>query len=449
MNLSDKNISKQESLTSQRLDVLCGSKQIPPIRYHANTRPEASLINLIGWTKDFLFHRDEILNDWEVFIHNKITIDGAFFQFCKEKKANIETLHTDAITSWKNSYNNEQFIAAGIFKITKDDLEFYHCGLFHKGNDNEDEVSFFVFVKKGSFDKYVSFRDSFDKWQNKRERDSLEIEVIGGNPISYKTDLSWDDLFLSDSLKEKIINSVEGFLKSKKVYDRLKVPWRRGIGFWGPAGVGKTSALRLLMSEYSEFKPITVQSGHSAYDELLEEAFSYAEKHAPALLFFEDLQEMMKTIDVRNFLQLLDGLQTRDGILTIVTGNDFSELEENLRSRPRRFDGFLEFPLPDLVQTKKYLSKLFSDVLTKKDIDTIAKKTVKHRFSYAHLQEIYFNSVFIAIPAGRDFPESNDVKLSLKQVIEEKKAADSNFTKGKRDLTDDLEEEDDEREDFV
>lgn len=202
---------------------------------------------------------------------------------------------------------------------------------------------------------------------------------------------------------------------------------------------GKTSCLRLIMAKYPQLKPVTIQPGHKNPDELLEEAFEYAEEHAPSLLFFEDLQELVKTIDLGHFLQLLDGLQKRDGILTVVTGNDFSDLEENLKSRPRRFDGFFEFTLPDVAQCKKYLSKYFADILSEKEIANIATKAVKQKFTYAHLQEIYFNAVFIAIPCGRDLPTVADVDLSLKQVIAGKKAADANFLSQQRDLTDDIE----------
>ena len=151
----------------------------------------------------------------------------------------------------------------------------------------------------------------------------------------------------------------------------------------------------------------------------------------------------MKTIDIRHFLQLLDGLQKRDGILTIVTGNDFSSLEENIKSRPRRFDSFFEFPLPDIDQTIKYLNKYLVDILSTKKIESIAKKAVKNKLTYAHLQELYFNAVFIAIPEGREVPSAANVDLSLKQVLEEKKNADSDFSSKRRDLTDDFEEEDD------
>ena len=108
--------------------------------------------------------------------------------------------------------------------------------MFHKGNQNEDEVSFFVLVKKDDYEHYVVLRNEYEAWQNKRERDSQEIEVIGGDSIPYDPSVSWDDIFLHGDLKERIVTTIDGFLNSKAIYEKLKVPWRRGIGFWGNRG---------------------------------------------------------------------------------------------------------------------------------------------------------------------------------------------------------------------
>jgi hypothetical protein len=425
--------SKQESLTSERLSkISCGYK-------NSYKRPDnGDFISLIEWAKKLILTDRKITTLVDTFVHNKITVDGSFVKFCEEKKCDLVALHTDAITSWTTDYGDEHFVSVGIFQVSNSDFRFFPCGLFHKGNQNDDEVSFFVIVEREHSEKYIAFRNEFDDWQKKRERDDLNIEVIGGNPIPYNLDNSWDDLFLPEDLRVGIVTLVEGFLKSKDIFNKLKVPWRTGVGFWGERATGKTTCLRVLMSQYRELKPVTIQPGTNSPDELLEEAFIYAEEHAPSLLFFEDLQELIKTIELSHFLQLLDGIHKKDGILTIVTGNDFSDLQSNLKSRPRRFDRFFKFPLPDFEQSKKYIAKYFGDILSSKKVETIAKKAMKYNFTYAHLQELYFNSVFIAIPNGREVPNEEDIDQSLKDVIQEKATSDSDFSfSRKHDLTDD------------
>jgi len=228
--LSEKEISKQESLTLERFNKLSSNKN-----FDCNNRPKESLIELVQWAKAQIGEKVGNTKTYECFIHNTINMDGSFMVFCEEIGVKSEAVHTDAITSWQTDYDDEHFISVGIFKITKDDLIFYHCGLFHKGNQNEDEVSFFCLVPKDKLQQYLDLRNGFEKWQNKRDRDSKEVEVIGGESFPYD-DVSWDDVILPDDLKQNIITSVEGFLSARETYSKLGVPWKMGIGFWGEAG---------------------------------------------------------------------------------------------------------------------------------------------------------------------------------------------------------------------
>ncbi len=44
---------------------------------------------------------------------------------------------------------------------------------------------------------------------------------------------SWDDVILDKSKKSSIINDVDTFFDSQAMYERLKVPWKRGIIYYG------------------------------------------------------------------------------------------------------------------------------------------------------------------------------------------------------------------------
>jgi hypothetical protein len=429
--LSEKELDQQQHLSVERLALLEGES------YLAEDRPDNSLSELMHWTQKTFGKTLSSKGRCGLYIHNKITIDGTFLRFCEEKNVKISCLFKDAITSWKTRFDTEHFMAMGVFKISRGDLEFLHAALFHKGNQNEDEVSFFVIVPNSLFDDYVKLRNEFDDWEKKRDRSNLEIEVIGGNAISYSRDLTWDDLFLEDSYKQQIITTVDGFLASQDLYKRRKVPWKRGIVFWGPRGNGKTSALKVIMSIYDQLKPVTIQAGHSAMDEILEDAFLYAAEHAPALLFFEDLQELMREIDTSHFLQLLDGVENRDGLLIVATGNDFRQLEDNIMSRPRRFDKKIEFPLPNRELADKYLRKWFEESLDDEGYKRILDKALQKKFTYAHLQEIYFNSVFQATKNDREFPTVEDIFEALEEGIQEKRISDDGFDAiMRRDITD-------------
>lgn len=199
-------------------------------------RPSANYIDLMNWVSDNFGCKLKNNKDLEKFVQNRIIIDGPFVQFCRENKVTIECLYKDAIISWKSDHGFEKFFVQGVFIIRQGDLEFIHAALFHKGNQNEDEVSFFILVTHNNYNKYVKFRNEFDNWSQKRDRGSLYVRVMQGEDIPYNKNLTWDDLYLPADLKKEVIDSVEGFLMSKEFYEEHKLPWKRGMLLYGTPG---------------------------------------------------------------------------------------------------------------------------------------------------------------------------------------------------------------------
>lgn len=407
---------KQESLDLQRL-----KKFTPTTALSITNRPD-SLIQLIDAVKNLAKNNFEFNYTVKPLIHNKISIDGAFLTFCEENNVKVSCLILDSIASWKNESDYESFIAQGIFKIEFNGSRFIHAALFHKGNQNEDEVSFFVLVEDEHYDKYIELRNKYDNWLVNRERGANEIFVVGGIPIEYSKNLTWDDLYLDDDIKNEIITSVDGFFKAKHIYQRSNVPWRRGLLFFGDQGLGKTTALKIIMSMY-DFKPVTIQSGSPHPDEVLEEAFSYAETHGPSLLFLEDLGDLLTSVSLSHFLQLLDGVESKDGVFIIATANDISKIQSNLTDRPSRFDRRIEFTLPGEEMCRKYLDKWYGDKISKEFTNSLTKLIVKKSFSYAYIKELYFSSVFEAIKNDREQPSEDDINSALSILTKQKVTA--------------------------
>lgn len=59
-------------------------------------------------------------------------------------------------------------------------------------------------------------------------------------------------------MKDAIIGDVNTFFDSRDTYEKLKVPWKRGIIYYGPPGNGKTISIKAMMHMLYERKPQNV-----------------------------------------------------------------------------------------------------------------------------------------------------------------------------------------------
>lgn len=68
---------------------------------------------------------------------------------------------------------------------------------------------------------------------------------------------SWDSVIMDEKMKKAIIDDHLSFFDSRETYDRLRVPWKRGIIYHGPPGNGKTISIKAMMHTlYSLNDPI-------------------------------------------------------------------------------------------------------------------------------------------------------------------------------------------------
>ena len=413
-------LEKQEHLG---LDKLRSLTETMPNFVSSEPRPTASFLDLMKWTQENFKGHLKSHNNLNKFVHNRIIIDGQFLQFCEENKVTVECLYKDSIISWKTDHDYEKFFVQGVFHIKARGVEFLHAALFHKGNQNEDEIGFFVIVSDENFDKYVALRNQFDAWVQQRDRSNLHIRVIDGEDIPYTKDHTWEELFLPKNIKDEVQGLVENFLASKEFYLQNRIPWKRGILLYGKPGNGKTSIIRTVMSMYN-FKPVTIVPG--ANDEAVREAFSYAEEQSPSLLYFEDLDSLLeKSVDISSFLNLMDGISAKNGLLVIATANEVKKLKSNITDRPSRFDRKFEIPLPNQEMAYIYLKRWFGNLITVKKCKELSKYAEKYEFSYAYLKELYISAMFEALAHNRKAPTEKDVENALNRLVKDKNILNS------------------------
>lgn len=417
-NLGPADLEKQEHLSLERVKQLQDYTTYSKKKDLISERPIASFVDLMEWALNNFSYALKDKENLNKFIHNKITMDGQFLQFAKENNLNVKCLYKDSIISWNSEFNSEKFFVQGVFLIQNKDVEFLHCALFHKGNQNEDEVSFFVICSNKNYDNYIKLRNNFDQWISLRDRENLHIRVIGAEDIPYTTDAAWEDLFLPETVKKEIKSLVEIFLSSQKFYLEKKIPWKRGIILYGQPGCGKSSIIKTLISEY-DFKPVTIVPTTDI--NVIKDAFTYAEEQSPSLLYFEDLDSLIENgLDISTFLNLLDGISTKNGMLIVATANEINKLKANITQRPSRFDRKFEIPPPNADMAYIYLKKWFGTTIDNAKCKEISKYSEKYRFSYAYLKELYISTMFEALSNNRKTPTKKDIDKALSRLIQEK-----------------------------
>ncbi|KAL8665886.1 MAG: hypothetical protein Q9168_007601, partial [Polycauliona sp. 1 TL-2023] len=172
---------------------------------------------------------------------------------------------------------------------------------------------------------------------------------------------SWDDVILGEEMKRGIKGEMEKFFGGEERYKRLKVPWKRGVIYYGPPGNGKTISIKAMMHTLSLYQPNPIPtlyvrslSSYGGPEYSIQSIFRQARSQAPCLLVFEDLDSLV-TDDVRSyFLNEVDGLESNDGILMVGSTNHLERLDPGIRKRPSRFDRKFFFGLPDMSERTMY-----------------------------------------------------------------------------------------------
>lgn len=214
----------------------------------------------------------------------------------------------------------------------------------------------------------------------------------------------WEDIILPEELKEDLLKTVVRFYKSRETYERLHVPWKRGLIFYGPPGNGKTISIKATMKTLYDLKdPIPtiyvkslVSFGGPQYSINL--IFAKARQQAPCYLVFEDLDSLV-TDEVRSFfLNAVDGLSENEGILMVGSTNHLDRLDPGIAKRPSRFDRKYLFPDPDMKQRIQYCKFWQRKLKDNKDIEFPDKllspiADLTDGFSFAYMQEAFVSTL--------------------------------------------------------
>ncbi|KAK3986401.1 putative ATPase [Cladorrhinum sp. PSN332] len=237
---------------------------------------------------------------------------------------------------------------------------------------------------------------------------------------------SWDNVILDEGMKKMIIDDHTAFFDGRDQYERLKVPWKRGVIYWGPPGNGKTISIKAMMHTlYSRKDPVPALYVRSFFswagpEYAISAIFSKARQFAPCYLIFEDLDSLVSDQVRSYFLNEIDGLKSNDGIFIVGSTNHLDRLDPGISKRPSRFDRKYYFPDPDQDQRVAYCKFWQNKLKDNKDLKfpdklCTAIANITDGFSFAYIQEAFVAALLVI---ARDSEVPNAFEGPIKDANE-------------------------------
>ncbi|MFY9580888.1 MAG: AAA family ATPase [Gaiellaceae bacterium] len=208
---------------------------------------------------------------------------------------------------------------------------------------------------------------------------------------SENTSIGWDEIAGADEAKAELLEIVE-FLRDPDRFERLGAHVPKGILLYGPPGTGKTLLAKAAANQsgakfYSQSASAFVEMFAGLGAARIRKLFAEARKHAPAIIFIDELdavgaartghgfnREQDQTLN--QLLVELDGFGTSARVVVLGASNRLQDLDPALL-RPGRFDRQVLVGAPDLRGRESILrvhtraKPLAADV----DLDLIARQT--------------------------------------------------------------------------
>src|SRR6266568_888391 len=174
--------------------------------------------------------------------------------------------------------------------------------------------------------------------------------------------VTWEDVAGVEEVRRELMEVVD-FLREPDRFERLGATTPKGLLLYGPPGTGKTLLAKAVAHEsganfYSASASSFVEMFAGLGAARIRKLFTEARKHAPAIVFIDELdavgaqrtghgfnREQDQTLN--QLLVELDGFEGAEQVVVMGASNRIQDLDPALL-RPGRFDRSLLVPPPDL-----------------------------------------------------------------------------------------------------
>jgi mitochondrial chaperone BCS1 len=226
-----------------------------------------------------------------------------------------------------------------------------------------------------------------------------------------------ETVILPEGVMERMVEDLNVFLHAKDRYRFFGIPYHRGYGLFGPPGGGKTSLVQALAGHFN----LTLHMLNLASVWSDEQLFSLINHLMPgSILLIEDIDaaigpartaeatrpaEKGPGVSLSALLNVLDGVYSKDGMITFLTSNHPEHLDPALL-RDGRIDVRLDLKSPTRRQAERLFFRFFPQEHPQY-AEAWAEEAIRHKKCMAQLQgelaRKVFQPVVLAPPADKEF----------------------------------------------
>ncbi|NLL64115.1 MAG: ATP-dependent zinc metalloprotease FtsH, partial [Ruminococcaceae bacterium] len=257
-----------------------------------------------------------------------------------------------------------------------------------------------------------------------------------GTAKVYKPDedkKSFEDVAGQEEAKESLQEIID-YLNNPGKYAAIGAKCPTGVLLVGPPGTGKTLMAKAVAGEAnvpffsisgSEFVEMFVGRGAAKVRELFDEA----NKHAPCIVFIDEIDTIGKKRDsqfsaghdereqtLNQLLTEMDGFESNKGVIILAATNRPEVLDPALL-RPGRFDRQVRLELPDLRGREAILEVHLKRIQKQDDLDINLVARMTAGASGAQLANIVNEAALRAVRMGRNIVTTADLTESVETII--------------------------------
>jgi cell division protease FtsH len=243
--------------------------------------------------------------------------------------------------------------------------------------------------------------------------------------------IAWADIAGADEAKDELREVVD-YLRDPKRFRRIGARVPRGVLLYGPPGTGKTLLAKAVAHEsgavfFSQSAASFVEMFVGVGSARIRRLFSSARKHAPAIVFIDELDAVgghrgsdvgtsERDQTLNQLLVEMDGFGSTHDVVVIAASNLLEKLDTALL-RPGRFDRQIFVSPPDVVGRERILEVHSRNKPLADDVEfgLLARQTAG--LTGADLANICNEAAIFAARRDADRVEMTDFDLALERVV--------------------------------